>query len=163
MGWKTKVFPSDSLFSSQQIVKTANSEGRLYLTLTTKERKRRFFRPKARLEPIIEFFCQHTEKLSKLSGTFFYVKKKSFFLSKNHQNNFIFFNGEIFKTICNPNSTFLFRFLHNIMIIVLFPWTSATRRIHSLSGKILNITTEGKRPYVKANDFPRQSRLPKKK
>ncbi len=36
------------------------------------------------------------------------------------------------------------------MIIVLFPWTSATRRIHSLSGRILNITTDGKRPYVKA-------------
>jgi Retroviral aspartyl protease./Reverse transcriptase (RNA-dependent DNA polymerase). len=36
------------------------------------------------------------------------------------------------------------------MIIVLFPWTSATRRIHSLSGSILNITSDGKRPYVKA-------------
>jgi len=62
----------------------------------------------------------------------------------------MFFNGEIFKTICNQDSTFLFRFIHNIMIIVLFPWTSATRRIHSLSGRILNITTDGKRPYVKA-------------
>ena len=34
--------------------------------------------------------------------------------------------------------------------IVLFPWTTATMRIHSLSGRILNITTDGKRPYVKA-------------
>jgi len=62
----------------------------------------------------------------------------------------MFFNGEILKAICNRNSTFLFQFLHNIMIIVLFPWTSATRRIHSLSGRILNITTDGKRPCVKA-------------
>ncbi len=51
----------------------------------------------------------------------------------------MFINGEIFKTVCNQDSTFLFRFIHNIMIIVLFPWTSATRRIHSLSGRILNI------------------------
>jgi len=36
------------------------------------------------------------------------------------------------------------------MIIVLFPWTCATMQIHSFSGRILNITTNGKRPYVKA-------------
>jgi len=39
------------------------------------------------------------------------------------------------------------------MIIVLFPWTCATNRIHSLSGKILNITTDGKQPYVKLMDL----------
>jgi len=62
----------------------------------------------------------------------------------------MFFNGEFFKTICNQKSAFLLRFVHNIMIIVLFPWTCATMRIHLLSGTILNITTNGKRPYVKA-------------
>jgi len=62
----------------------------------------------------------------------------------------MFFNGEFLKAICNRNSTFLLLFIHNIMIIVLFPWTCATIRIHSLSGRILNITTVGKRPYVKA-------------
>ncbi len=62
----------------------------------------------------------------------------------------MFFNGEFLNAICNQNSTFLLRFIHNIMIVVLFPWTCATVRIHSLSGRILNITTDGKRPYVKA-------------
>ena len=62
----------------------------------------------------------------------------------------MFFNGEFFKKICNRNSKFLLRFLHNMLRIVLLPWTTATMRIHSLSGRILNITTDGKRPYVKA-------------
>ena len=62
----------------------------------------------------------------------------------------MFFNGEFFKKICNRNSTFLLRFIHNMLKIVLFPWTTATMRIHLLSGRILNITTDGKRPYVKA-------------
>jgi len=62
----------------------------------------------------------------------------------------MFFNGEFFKKICNQNSVFLLQFIHNIMIIVLFPWTCATMQIHLLSGRILNITTDGKRPYVKA-------------
>jgi hypothetical protein len=51
----------------------------------------------------------------------------------------MFYNGEIFKKICNRNSTFLLQFFHNIMIIVLFPWTCE------------------KRPYVKTkeNDYGR--------
>jgi len=36
------------------------------------------------------------------------------------------------------------------MMIVLFPWTCATMGIHLLSGRIFNITTDGKGPYVKA-------------
>jgi len=62
----------------------------------------------------------------------------------------MFFNGEFLKAICDQNSTFLLRFFHNIIIIVLFPWTCATMRKHLLSGRILNITTDGKQPYVKA-------------
>jgi len=62
----------------------------------------------------------------------------------------MFINGEFFKKICNTNSAFLLWFIHNFAMIRLFPWTTATNKIHSLSGRILNITTDGKRPYVKA-------------
>jgi len=61
----------------------------------------------------------------------------------------MFLNGEFFKTICNRNSAILLQFIHNIMIIVLVPQTCATYPIHSICGRILNITTDGKQPYVK--------------
>jgi len=61
----------------------------------------------------------------------------------------MFINGKFFKAIGNKNSAFLLRFLHNFAMMVLFPLTTATNRIHSLSGRIL-ITMDSKQPYVKA-------------
>jgi len=61
----------------------------------------------------------------------------------------MFINGEFFKKI-ERNLAFLLFFIHNFAMLILFPWTAATIRIHSLSGRILNITRDGKRPYVKA-------------
>ncbi len=34
--------------------------------------------------------------------------------------------------------------------LILLPWTYTTYQIHYLLGPILNITTDGKQPYVKA-------------
>jgi len=66
------------------------------------------------------------------------------------ENKFIIINGEFFKKIGNRNLAFLLCFIHNFAMLILFPWTAATIRIHYLSGRILNITRDGKRPYVKA-------------
>jgi len=56
----------------------------------------------------------------------------------------MFINREFFKKICNKNLAFLLHFIHNFAMLVLFPWTTETDRINSLSGRILNITTDGK-------------------
>jgi hypothetical protein len=62
----------------------------------------------------------------------------------------MFFNGEFFKHLFNKNASFVPRLFRNMTQLALLPWTYTTYRIHSLSGQILHINNEGKRPYVKA-------------
>ena len=76
----------------------------------------------------------------------------TFFLLQVHtvSKKIMFFNGEFLSLFSNKRSTFIPRFLRNMTQLILLPWTCTTYHIHSLSGKILHINTEGKRPYVKA-------------
>jgi len=63
----------------------------------------------------------------------------------------MFINVEFFHAICNKRATFFKQFVYDMLQLIFLPWTCATYHIHFLSGQILNITTDGKRPYVKAN------------
>ena len=76
--------------------------------------------------------------------TFFLLQINSF------SKKIMFINGEFFSHLSRRNSGFLRRFLRNMTQLVLLPWTCTAYQIHSLSGRILNISTDGKRPYVKA-------------
>ena len=62
----------------------------------------------------------------------------------------MFVNGEFFEHLFNKNASFVPRLFRNLTQLALLPWTYTTYKIHSLSGQILQINNEGKRPYVKA-------------